>query len=57
MTDVLPNDVAIEDLPRLSFRQLTGRRYNCIDLERGIYQGPDGEFYRSLYRRPDADQA
>lgn len=39
-------------LPRLSFEQLHLSRYECIDLERGICEGPDSERHRFPLRHP-----
>jgi len=44
-------DDAVDDLPRLSFEQLHMSIYECIDAERGLYAGPEGNYYRSPYQR------
>jgi hypothetical protein len=56
MSDVPPEDVDVATLPRISFEQLTTDGWECIDLDRGLYQGPGGDLYRSLYRRPEVSE-
>lgn len=49
----LPDGLDVATLPRLSIEQMCSYGYECVSLERGLYQGPRGDYYRSPYHRPD----